>query len=254
MAGVVVRDRTCRRLLVLYATHADRSWCGQMSVKEAAAALSVSSDTVVVHRKHLSGKDGGEVLVRFKRDSARARRGDRYIGRHVDTYILQSGVLGIEHVDPIPVGRNAEESWAYAVLAAAAWWTPTDRDQTFGAVRLLRRILVTNRWPSVEVTRRIDVVPYNPPNDHLALLSALLRDCMAPYVLSAREFVTGEPEALVTCVGCWRGIRRGQGARDGDLCGDCRRQAAGVPASGHGGLLPLAAGHTGHRVLEDPPF
>ncbi|MFF1561824.1 hypothetical protein [Streptomyces sp. NPDC058279] len=265
VAAITVPDPTCRRILVLYATHADRTWSGQMSVQETAAALSLSRDTVVVHRAHLVGRlcgaskkaheahgDActGPMLVRFERDSARSRRGDRYIGRRVDCYVLQSGLLVMNHVNPVPIGRNAEEDLAYSVLSAASWWDPKDKGQTWGAVRLLRQIVSEYGWPTAEVRRRIDVTPYTQVHDHLSLLSSLLRDCMQPYVLSAREYVMGEHEALVYCARCWRGLRRGQGARDGDLCQFCKEEDAdGGDVDG----VPLTA-YVDAQVGEDAPF
>ncbi|MEU8466226.1 hypothetical protein [Streptomyces sp. NPDC029003] len=229
---VVCRDRLCRRMLVLCATHADAAWAAQLGVAQIAAALGVHRDTIRVHRRHLSE----DKLVKIERVSVRYESG--HFRRDTDRYVLQSGLLVMAQVHPVPlVGRNHNEDWAHSILACARWWappaTPKGKEATRQAVRLLVQVLAEHGWPSDEVRRRIEITPYDDVHDHLSLLRSLLRDCMEPYVIAARDHVSGTPAGRVQCARCSSPFPSWSRAVPGQVCSDteaCAERAGDVPA------------------------
>ncbi|MFE9222590.1 hypothetical protein ACFYN3_40640 [Streptomyces lavendulae] len=229
---VVCRDRMCRRMLVLCATHADAAWAAQLGVAQIASALGVHRDTIRVHRRHLTE----DRLIRIERVSVRYESG--HVQREDDRYVLLSGLLVMAQVHPVPLaGRTANEDWALSVLACARWWappaTPKGRETTRQAVRLLVQVLAEYGWPSDEVRRRIEITPYDDVHDHLSLLRSLLRDCTVPYVSTARDHVSGTPAGRVQCARCSSPFPMSSRAVPGQVCADseaCAERAGGVPA------------------------
>jgi hypothetical protein len=181
---VITRDKMCRRMLIVAAQNADRSWSGQLGIPKFAESIGRSESTARVHYKHL--QDDG--LLRTQRNPIYTAEGDRR-GRSADTYILMSGLVG----GMMPRrGTSSEEDYAYYTLSLVPWWPqqmsePDERR----AVRLLRRLMEGGGWPQAVLLKRLAIEPFGPVRSAYNLLRSRLPDADEPYVLTAQEVVTG---------------------------------------------------------------
>ncbi|MCX5207712.1 hypothetical protein OG897_40735 [Streptomyces sp. NBC_00237] len=181
---VATRDKTCRRMLIVAAQNADRSWSGQVGIPVFAQSIGRSESTTRVHYKHLQ-EDG---LIRIQRNPIYNAEGDRR-GRSADTYILKSGLVG----GMMPRrGTSYDEDYAYYTLSLVPWWPqqmsePDERR----AVRLLRRLMEDGGWPQAVLLKRLNITPFGPVRSAYNLLRSRLPDPDEPYVLTAQEVVTG---------------------------------------------------------------
>ncbi|MGW2866349.1 hypothetical protein [Streptomyces sp. NPDC001205] len=211
LATIECPDKTCRRLLALYASHADAAWGGKMGVDETADRLAVSVATVVRHRAHLAEQN----LIRFGGTPVHLPSG-RYT-RDVSTYLLCTGLLG-------PRGENYEEDTAWDVLVRVEWWTSTDKALRERAMRAILACLRMG-WSVAELAGFLDIVPGAPVTSPLGLLRKLLPT--EPPAVPAAVAHGGVAAGPVHCAaGCGRQFPVAEHAAPGTVCRACREERA----------------------------
>lgn len=212
---VSCRDKTCRRMLIVLATHADAAWSGQLGCEQLAQALGCSLRTAKTHRAHLI-EDGWVRTLR-----AQTHRPSGYVGREYDRYVLQSGLLA-------PQGETWSEDVALDALARVGWWRGASGKETQQAKwAILARLRAG--WPAHVLVQRLDIVPARGSvSTRIGLLRSLLPDRDERYGVPALEAATGVPAGPVVCASCGTQFARTAQARPGQICRTCREEASGA--------------------------